>query len=302
MKTINQRRRLQQNIPWLLMFILPVFYFVIFKYIPMGGLVIAFKNYNFVDGIWGSPWVGFHNFQLLFTDPLAFSTIRNTIMISVLTIIFGFPFPVLLAVAINEVQRMWFKKTVQTLLYLPHFLSWVIVGGMVITLFSQEAGIVNSWVEQLTGSTFPFLYNEASWISIFLGSGVWKEAGFSAIIYLAALGGIDPSLYEAAAIDGANKFKQIRHITLPGISSVIVLMLILAMGRIMEVGFDQIYMLQNPIVSNISEVISTYIYRIGLQGAQFSLSTAMGMFEAVIGLLLVLVANAVARKFDQGLW
>jgi putative aldouronate transport system permease protein len=302
LKTINQRRRLQQNIPWLLMFILPVFYFVIFKYIPMGGLVIAFKNYNFVDGIWGSPWVGFHNFQLLFTDPLAFSTIRNTIMISVLTIIFGFPFPVLLAVAINEVQRMWFKKTVQTLLYLPHFLSWVIVGGMVITLFSQEAGIVNSWVEQLTGSTFPFLYNEASWISIFLGSGVWKEAGFSAIIYLAALGGIDPSLYEAAAIDGANKFKQIRHITLPGISSVIVLMLILAMGRIMEVGFDQIYMLQNPIVSNISEVISTYIYRIGLQGAQFSLSTAMGMFEAVIGLLLVLVANAVARKFDQGLW
>lgn len=302
MKAVNQRRRFQQNIPWLIMFIPAILYFVIFKYIPMGGLVIAFKNYNFVDGIWGSPWTGIHNFRMLFTDPLAFNTIRNTFVISLLSIVAGFPFPIILAILFNEVRQMWFKKTAQTLLYLPHFLSWVIVGGMVITLFSQEAGIVNHWMERITGSTYPFLYREGSWLAIFLGSGVWKEAGFGAIIYLAALGGIDPSLYEAASIDGANKFRQIWHVTLPGIRSVVVLMLILAMGRVMEVGFDHVYMLQNPIVSNISEVISTYIYRIGLQGAQFSISTAMGMFEAVIGLILVLITNAIARQFNQGLW
>lgn len=277
-------------------------YFILFKYVPMGGLVIAFKNYHFLHGVWGSEWSGLRNFEMLFTDPATVTTIRNTLMISVLSMVVGFPFPILLAIMFNEVRRLWFRKSLQTLLYLPHFLSWVIVGGMVITLFSQETGAVNAVWERLGGSTFPFLYNEASWLTIFLGSGVWKEAGFGAIIYLAALANIDPHLYEAANLDGAGKLKQIWHITLPGITPVIVLMLILGMGRVMEVGFDQVYMLQNPVVSNISEVISTYIYRMGLQGAQFSITTAMGMFEAVIGLILVVAANGVARRFNQSLW
>ena len=296
------RRRLKQNIPWLIMFAPVAVYFILFKYVPMGGLVIAFKDYHFLHGVWGSEWAGLKNFQMLFTDPATITTIRNTLMISVLSMIVGFPFPIVLAIMFNEVRKLWFRKSLQTLLYLPHFLSWVIVGGMVITLFSQETGAVNALWERLTGSTYPFLYHEASWLTIFLGSGVWKEAGFGAIIYLAALANIDPHLYEAANLDGAGKFKQIWHITLPGITPVIVLMLILGMGRVMEVGFDQVYMLQNPVVSNISEVISTYIYRMGLQGAQFSITTAMGMFEAVIGLILVIAANGVARRFNQSLW
>lgn len=301
-RALRRKRRLKQNVPWMLMFLPVIVYYIVFKYIPMGGNIIAFKNYNFNDGLWGSPWVGFHNFQLLFTDPLAFKTIRNTFVIAVLSILVNFPFPVLLALMFNEVRKMWFKKTVQTLLYLPHFLSWVIIGGLVINLFAQESGTVNHILRQLTGDVYPFLYKPASWIAVFLGAGAWKEAGFGAIIYLAALSNIDPSLYEAASLDGAGKLKQIWHVTLPGIRSVIVLMLILAMGRIMDVGFDQVYNLQNSIVSDVSEVISTYIYRMGLQGGQFSLTSAMGLFEAVIGLVLVITTNAIARKFDQGLW
>lgn len=301
-QALRRKRRFKQNVPWMLMFLPVIAYYIVFKYIPMGGNIIAFKNYNFNDGLWRSPWVGLHNFQLLFTDPLAFKTIRNTFVIAVLSILVNFPFPVLLALMFNEVRKMWFKKTVQTLLYLPHFLSWVIIGGLVINLFAQESGTVNHLLRQLTGEVYPFLYKPASWIAVFLGAGAWKEAGFGAIIYLAALSNIDPSLYEAASLDGANKLKQIWHVTLPGIRSVIVLMLILAMGRIMDVGFDQVYNLQNSIVSDVSEVISTYIYRMGLQGGQFSLTSAMGLFEAVIGLILVITTNAIARKFDQGLW
>jgi putative aldouronate transport system permease protein len=301
-RTVRRRRRFRQNIPWLLMFLPVIAYYIIFKYIPMGGNIIAFKDYNFTDGLWGSPWSGWHNFRLLFTDPLAFKTIRNTFMIAFLTIVLSFPFPVLLALMFNEVHKMWFKKTVQTLLYLPHFLSWVIVGGLVITLFAQESGTINHLIERAGGTAYPFLYKPIAWISIFLGAGVWKEAGFGAIIYLAALSNVDPSLYEAASLDGAGKLRRIWHITLPGIRSTVVLMLILGMGRIMDVGFDQVYNLQNPIVSDVSEVISTYIYRMGLQGGQFSLTTAMGLFEALIGLILVLATNAIARRFGQGLW
>jgi putative aldouronate transport system permease protein len=299
---INRKRRLKQNIPWLLMFLPVIVYYVLFKYVPMGGNIIAFKNYNFTDGLWGSPWNGLHNFKLLFTDPIAFKTIRNTFVIALLSLIVSFPFPVLLALMFNEVRRLWFKKTVQTLMYLPHFLSWVIIGGLAVTLFAQESGTVNHLLKQVSVESYPFLYKPVSWMAIFLGAGVWKEAGFAAIIYLAALGNIDPSLYEAAGLDGAGKLRKIWHVTLPGIRSMIVLMLILGMGRIMDVGFDQIYNLKNPIVSDVSEVISTYIYRVGLQGGQFSLTAAMGLFEALIGLILIVITNAIARKFGHGLW
>ncbi|GAA4828376.1 polygalacturonan/rhamnogalacturonan ABC transporter permease [Paenibacillus vulneris] len=299
---LRRRRRLKQNLPLLIMFIPVIAFYVIFKYAPMAGVIVAFKSYNFADGIFGSPWVGLKNFHVLFSNPNSLLIIRNTLMLSLMSLLLGFPFPIMLAVMLHEVRRIWFKKTVQTLVFLPHFLSWVIVGGMVVTIFSQESGILNHWLRQWTGSAFPFLYNQASWMFIFVGSGIWKEAGFSAIVYLAALSSIDTSLYEAASIDGAGKWKQMRHITLPGIAPTIVLMLILSMGKVMEVGFDQVYALQNSVVSNVSEVISTYIYTIGLQKGQFSLTSAMGLFESVVGFILIVTANAIARKFNRGLW
>ncbi|WP_168122601.1 ABC transporter permease subunit [Paenibacillus sp. HB172176] len=299
---LRRKRRFKQNIPWLLMFLPVVAFFLIFKYAPMVGLIIAFKQYTFFEGVWGSKWVGFDNFRLLFLDPSAFRTIRNTLVLSVLGITITFPFPIALAILFNEVRQLAFKKTAQTLLYLPHFLSWVVVGGLVVTMFSEDGGIVNHLWQSITGHTYPFLYKEGSWIAIFIGSGIWKSAGFGAIIYLAALTTIDPSLYEAAAMDGASKWRKIWHITLPGIRPTIVLMMILSVGNVLEVGFDQIYNLQNSVVSNVSEVISTYIFRVGLQGAQFSLTTAMGLFESLVGLVLVLAMNAVARRFKQGLW
>lgn len=268
----------------------------------MGGNIIAFKQYNFHDGIFGSPWVGLQNFETIFSNPQTLNIIRNTFVLSVLTLLIGFPAPIILAILMNEMRMVILKRSIQTLVYIPHFFSWVIVGGMVVTLFSQETGVINYWVEQWTGNSYPFLYKELSWISVFLGSGIWKEAGFGAIIYLAALTSIDPNLYEAANIDGANKWKQIWHITLPGIRPTIVLLFIINIGRVMEVGFDQVYMLQNSVVSNVSEVISTYIYKVGLQGGQFSITTAMGLFESLIGLILVFSANKIARRFGQGLW
>lgn len=295
------KRRLRQNIPYFAMFLPVIVYFLIFKYGPIAGGIVAFKDYNFTDGIWDSPWVGLKHFEMLFENPQSIQIIRNTVTLSLLNILVGFPFPIALAIMLNEARSVWFKRSVQTLVYLPHFLSWVIIGGIVVTLFANT-GFINVLMKKLFGEPFPFLYQEGSWISIFVGSGIWRNAGWSAIIYLAALTSIDPHLYEAASMDGAGKLRKIWHITLPGISSVIVLMFILNMGQVMEVGFDHIYVLQNPTVKGISEVISTYIYRLGIQGMQFSMTTALGLFESVIGLIFVFMANTLARKFGKGLW
>jgi putative aldouronate transport system permease protein len=300
-RSLWNNRRFRQNVPLWLMFLPVAVFYILFKYTPMLGLVIAFKNYTFYEGIWGSQWVGFDNFTNLFTQAQSVQIIRNTLVLSILSVFVGFPFPIALAIMMNEVRKTWFKRTVQTLVYLPHFFSWVVVGGIVLTLFSQ-GGMLNELVAKLLGEPYAFLFHEWSWISIFLGSGIWKEAGFSAIIYLAALTVIDPSLYEAASIDGAGKWKQMWHVTLPGLSPTIIVMLILAMGRVMEVGFDQVYVLQNSIVANISEVISTFIYQAGLQGGQFSLTAALGLFESVVGLVLVVITNAIARRFNKELW
>ncbi|WP_243767660.1 ABC transporter permease [Paenibacillus agricola] len=299
---MQARKKLKQNLFLLLLFFPPVVYFIVIKYIPMLGLIIAFKDYSFMDGVWGSPWVGLSNFETLFNTSQTLQIIRNTLLLSLLSVFVGFPFPIMLAILLSEVKKIWFRKSVQTLVFLPHFISWVVIGGMVLSIFSQDTGIVNYWIQQWTGSAFPFLYKEPSWIAIFVGSGIWKTAGWTAIIYLAALSTIDPSLYESASLDGAGKLRKIWHITLPGISSTIVLMFILSMGHVMEVGFDQVYVLQNPVISNVSEVISTYIYKVGLQGMQFSLTAAMGLFESIISLIMVLTANQIARKFGRGLW
>ncbi|MEK5645656.1 protein lplB [Paenibacillus rhizosphaerae] len=300
MKT--KSRIFRQNIPLIVMFVPVALFFIIFKYLPMGGLIIAFKDYSFRDGILGSPWAGLKNFEALFSQPQTLQIIRNTLVISILNIIIGFPFPILLAILLNEVRKSWFKRWTQTLVYIPHFMSWIVVGGIVVTLFAQEQGIVNEVLYRLFGFKVPFLYQQSSWLAVFLGSGIWKDAGWNAIIYMAALSSIDPALYEAAGLDGAGKLKQIWNVTIPGMLPTIILMLILSMGHFMEVGFDQIYILKNPVVSDISEVISTYIYRLGMQNGEFSLTTALGLFESAIALLLVLTTNKIAHKFGQGLW
>lgn len=297
------RRKWKKNVPLFILFLPVLIYFIVFKYIPMGGLVIAFKDYNFREGILYSPWAGFKYFDMLFSTPDFARIFRNTLLISILSFVIGFPFPIMLAILMNEIRKTWYKRTIQTLVYLPHFISLVIVTGILITLFAS-GGSVNILIQKLFGleEPIPFLYRIPSWLAIYFGSGIWQEAGFAAIIYLAALSSIDPSLYESAAMDGANKWRQIRHITLPSIRPTIILLLILHMGRLIDVGFDKVYMLTNPTVANVADVISTYVYRVGLQGGQFSLTTAIGMFESVIGLILVLSANAIARKFDQGLF
>ena len=297
-----QTKRFRQNIPLFVMLIPGILFYVLFRYLPMGGLVIAFKDYNFHDGILGSPWAGFRYFELLFSSDATVKIIWNTLFLSVLSLVFGFPAPIIIAIALNEVRKNWLKRWIQTIIYLPHFLSWVIVAGIVLTIFSIDGGTVNKLLEQWGMDPVPFLYRANSWVTIFIGAGIWKEMGFSAIIYLAALSSIDPSLYESAGLDGASKLRQIWHITLPGIRPTIILLLILGMGRLMEVGFEQVYNLQNPSVAQTAEVISTYVYKVGLQQAQFSLTTAMGMFESLVGLILVLSANTIARKFDQALF
>ncbi|TXK84463.1 sugar ABC transporter permease [Paenibacillus sp. N3.4] len=302
MNTLQRKQILRKNIPLLIMFMPIMAYYLIFKLIPLGGLVIAFKSYNLADGIWGSPWVGWRNFEYLFHNEQTVRVIRNTFTLSLLNIFVGFPVPLFLAIMLNEVRKMWYKKFVQTFVFLPHFLNWIIVGGIVITIFSLESSLINHWMDQWFHTTFPFLYNEASWIAIFVASGIWKNAGWSAIIYLAALSSIDPSLYEAANLDGANKGKQIWHITLPGIRPTIIILFILSMGQMMEVGFDHVYVLQNAVVSNVSEVISTWNYKVGLHGTQFSLATTMGFFESVVGFVFVLSVNWISRKHGEGLW
>ncbi|MEF2245939.1 MULTISPECIES: ABC transporter permease [unclassified Paenibacillus] len=284
------------------MFTPAILFFIVIKYAPMGGLMIAFKDYNWTDGVFGSPWTGWDNFKLLFNQAQTLNIIRNTLVLSVLSLLIGFPVPIVLAILLNEVRKSWFKRTVQTIVYLPHFLSWVIIGGIIVSLFALDSGTINKWITALFGKPYPFLYEKLSWIFIFIGSGVWKEMGFSAILYLAALTAIDLNLYEAASMDGASKWRQIWHITLPGIAPTVILLLILNVGKVMDVGFDQVYMLQNSAVSEVADVISTYIYTVGIQRGQFSLTTAMGLFESLVGFMLVILANTIARKYNQGLW
>ncbi|MGG1513896.1 ABC transporter permease subunit [Paenibacillus oryzisoli] len=296
------RKRFRQNVPIMLMFLPALVFFIIFKYLPIGGLIIAFKNYNFMDGVLASPWVGLKNFDVLFTQPQMLRILRNTFVLSFLQVVIGFPFPILLAILMNEARKMWFKRFVQTVVYLPHFLNWVIVGSFVLIIFAQQNGLLNHYIEKLFGNPFPFLYKEHSWIGIFIGSSVWKEMGWNAIIYLAALASVDPSLYEAASMDGAGKLRQIWSITLPAIMPTVAIMFILSVGHVMEVGFDQVYMLQNPAVSDIAEVISTWNFKVGINGGQFSLAAAMGLFESFVALVLVLGANFGAKRFGQSLW
>jgi putative aldouronate transport system permease protein len=287
----------------MLMFLPGLLFFLIFSYIPMAGLMIAFKDFRLDLGMISSPWIGLGNFWELFGSddfPLA---LRNTIYISGLRLLFGFFAPIILALLLNEIRVSWFKRSIQTLSYLPHFFSWVILGGIFLMIFSQR-GPVNQVVQWFGGDPVQFLTSDGWFLTILVATGMWQSAGYGAVIYLAALSGISPDLYEAAMIDGAGRWKQMLHITLPSLVPTIITLLILSLGHILNAGFDQIYNLYNPMVYGASDIIDTYVLR-RLQSMDFGLATAAGLFKSVTGLILVVAVNALARRMsrgEQGIW
>ncbi|MGG3311385.1 MULTISPECIES: ABC transporter permease [Paenibacillus] len=280
-----------------------ILFILLFKYTPMYGITIAFKDFNIFTGFADSPWVGWKHFEKLFTSPDFAQVFKNTVIISFLKIVILFPLPIIIALMLNELRNMVFKRTVQTVIYLPHFLSWVIVGGLFIDLLSTNGGIVNKLLVFLGMEQIAFFLDNSVFRSVLITSAGWKETGWSTIVYLAAFTMIDPMLYEAAKIDGAGRWKQLWHITLPGIAPIIVLMFILRLGNVLEAGTEQILVMYNPVVYQVSDVIGTYVYRQGLGNQDYSFSTAVGLFEAVISFTLVIMGNAMSRKYLQrGIW
>ena len=282
--------------------ILPVIYLIIFKYGPMIGNIIAFRRFVPGGSIFGETWVGLRYFQMFTQDPTFWKVFSNTLMLGGLALLFTFPVPIIFALLLNEVKSKRFKKFVQTASYLPHFLSIVIVAGMILQLTSVN-GSINSLVSFFTGESIPFMQRAEWFRTIYITSEIWQGMGWGAILYLAALTTIDDSLYEAARIDGANRWKQTIHVTIPGILPTIVTLLILNMGNFLAVGFEKILLLYNPLIYETSDVISTYLYRVGMGTGNFSYATAIGLFESIIGLILVFSVNAISRRLTQrSLW
>ena len=273
-------------------------YFAVFHYAPMVGLILAFKKFISAEGIFGSAWVGLDNFRELFANPQFRAALRNTFVISALRLVFGFFAPIVLALMLNELRVLWFKKLVQTVTYIPYLLSWVILGGIFLLMFSTT-GPINQAIAQFRGSPVSFLSNDFWFLFLVIATGVWHSVGYGAVIYLAALAGISPELYEAATVDGANRWHQVRHITLPSLAPTIVVLLILNLGHIMNAGFDQIYNLYNPVVYGVSDIVDTYALRLLMQ-LEFGLSTATDLIKSVIGLGLLLTANTIARRATGG--
>ncbi len=283
----------------LYLMILPVIIlFFIFKYIPIYGATIAFKDYDLTKGVAGGEWVGLKYFKQFFNDPYCFRLIKNTFLLSFYELLWGFPAPIILALLFNEVKNKSFKKVTQSISYLPHFISTVIMVSILMKLFSNN-GIVNTFIQQL-GFPKQLFFADPKWFrTMYVGSSVWKKTGWNSIIYLAALSGISPELYEAAIMDGANRFKQIRHITIPGIMPIINILLILATANIMDVGFEKVYLMYNPLVYSTADVISTYVYRRGIESFDFSYATAVGLFNSAISLILLVTANYISGKVSE---
>ena len=278
--------------------IIPVVYMILFKYKPMLGVVVAFKKFNVFQGIWNSPWIGLANFEEAFSSRDFWNALANTLILNIGDLIIGFPIPIFLAIFLNELRSSKIRKTTQTLLYLPNFLSWVIIAGISTQLFSSS-GLVNNLLNALGFGTVNFLTNSFIWRIVYWFFGVWQGAGYSLIVYLAALMATDASLGEAAYIDGATRLQRIWYVTLPQISSTITVLLIMQVGKLVSISFDRPYMMGNSLVRDASDVISTYVYSIGLAAGRFDFATAVGLFQTVVGVVLVLSANAVIKKMGQ---
>ena len=284
------------------MLILPITFYILFCYKPMVGILIAFQKYNIFKGIWGSKWVGLKNFEFVMgmrDFPIA---LRNTLVLNFMGLIAGFPVPIILAIMLNEIRSAPVKRVSQTLMYLPHFLSWIIIGGMMLEIFAPTTGVVNStllklgWIDQ----NIPFLTDGPAWQITYTLIGVWQSMGWGTILYLSAICGISMELFEAAKIDGANKLQQIWHVTLPGIRSTIVVLLIMNVGQMMNIGFDRPYIMGNTMVQDYCDVLSTFVYRTGIINAKFERATAIGLFQSVVGLIMISSANWVTKRLGEG--
>lgn len=298
------RSRFWQYRALYLMLALPLLWFAIYRYAPMYGLIVAFKDYNLGLGILGSPWADpwYKYFTQFFSSVYFGQLLTNTFLISVYKIIWGTVPSILLALLLNECRLNWLRRWVQTLSYMPHFLSWVIIFGITLAFLSPSTGLVNRWIENLGGTPIGFLTSTDWFRTVLVGSDAWRDLGWGAIIYLAAMVGISPALYEAARVDGAGRLRQIWHITLPGIRNVIILLFVLRLGTILEAGFEHVYVFYNVQVYPVADIIDTWVFRTGLQDLNFSLAAAVGMFKSIIGLALILVANRLARRWDGQLW
>ncbi|MEC1522207.1 ABC transporter permease subunit [Neobacillus niacini] len=286
-----------------IMLAIPMVMLFIFHYIPMYGILIAFKNFSPGLGIWDSPWNNFDHFKRLFDDFLFLRALQNTVVISLLKLIIVFPAPIIFAILLNEVKNEKFKKVSQSISYLPHFMSWVILSAMVIEVFSPQRGIINFFITLVGGDPINFMSDKASFIPILILTDMWKEVGWGAIIYLASIASIDPQLYEAAEMDGAGRFHKMIHVTLPSIMPMVIILFILRLGSVLNAGFDQILNLYNPLVYEVADIIDTYVYRSGLEQFQFDYATAVGLFKNVVGIILILSANAIIRrKSEHGIW
>nr|WP_246627262.1 ABC transporter permease subunit [Paenibacillus solanacearum] len=283
----------------LYLMVLPVIaYYVIFDYGPMYGLQIAFKDYSPGTGIWGSPWAGLEHFKQFFDSYYFWRIIRNTLLINVYELIFGFPAPIILALLLNELRRQAFKRIVQTITYLPHFISIVVVVGMLVDFLARD-GVVNQLLSTFGLASKSYL-SEPDWFRlIYVSSGIWQQVGWGSIIYLAALSTIDPTLYEAARVDGAGRWKQMVHITIPGIMPTVIILLILKMGSMMSVGSEKILLMYNPLTYDTADVISTFVYRKGILEASYSYTTAVGLFNAVIAFSLLIVSNSISKRVSE---
>ena len=285
---------------------LPLIYLLVFKYIPMAYVQIAFKKYQLNKSIWAMPLAkknGFEYYIKAFKDRDFLFALRNTLLLNLKDLVFGFPAPIIFALVLNELPFKGFKKVVQTIAYMPHFLSWVIIGSLSLQLFAKDTGMVNMLIKSLGGSTIPFIAESAHWVRTYIGWGIWQSFGWNSIVYLAAIAGISPDLYEAASMDGAGRFAKMWHITLPGLKPTIVVLLIMNLGYIMGGGMERPMALYNNLVMDKADVIATYVYRVGIKGLQFSLTTAVGLFQSIVGVILILSANFISRKLgERGIW
>lgn len=286
-----------------LMLLLPITYIIVFSYIPMTGIMMAFKDYSVSRGIWGSDWVGFKYFVQFLSSPSSLNTIWNTLALGLYTLIAGFPIPILLAIGLNEVGNDKFKKTVQMVTYAPYFISTVVMIGLLMQVTDLRTGIFNAILQMFGKDPVNFFGDPKIFRSLYVWSGIWQTAGYSAIIYLAALSGVSKELQEAAIVDGASRLKRIWHIDLPAIRPQIIILLIFNVGSIMNIGFEKVYLMQNAMNSSKSEIIATFVYKVGLVNADYSFSTAVGLFNSVVGFILLIIVNALAKKFtDTSVW
>ncbi|MGN7166459.1 ABC transporter permease [Paenibacillus cellulositrophicus] len=281
----------------------PVLFFILFKYLPMANAVLAFKNYQVTKGIWGSPWVGTKYFDMLFNNPQFWTLIKNTLFLSLYQLAATFPIPIILALLLNEVRSLRFKKAVQLITYAPFFISTVVMVSIIMIFLAPRLGLLNVILNAMGMESTNFLGDPTKFRSVYVWSEVWQTTGYSCVIYLAALAGVDPSLYEAAKVDGASRLQKIIHVDIPGILPAAVIILILSVGNIMSLGFERVYLMQNPLNLQSSEIISTYVYKIGLLNANYSFATAVGLFNSVINLILLVAVNAVSRRISENsLW